>query len=62
MENNKEAMYKVPLCILVFTNFPMQNCLGLFTRGFLLHLRGSFNIIYLGYIICETAIFLFQIW
>ena len=33
----------------------MPNFLGLFTRGFLLYLQACFNIVYLGYIICENA-------
>ena len=40
----------------------MQNCIGLFIRRFLLHLQACFDIVYLGYIICNNAFFLFQVW
>ena len=63
MVNNQEAMWKVPLCILVFTN--IHDYLGMVTRGFLLHLQACFNIVYLGYIICEDKFFFypeFGIW
>ena len=33
----------------------MQNYLGLFIRGFSLYLQACFNIVYLGYIVCENA-------
>ena len=45
-----------------FYSFFMQNCLGLFFRGFLLHLLACFNILYLGYIICKNAFFLSRVW
>ena len=36
----------------------MQNSLGLFIQGFLLHFSACFNIVYLDYyIICENAFF-----
>ena len=43
-----------------FYEFFMQNCLGLFTREFLLNFEACFNIAYLGYIICENAFFYFE--
>ena len=46
MENNKGAMFKVPLCMLLFTNF---SC-----KLFRLIYR---YLVYLGYITCENAFF-----
>ena len=45
-----------------FYLFFMQNCLGLFTGGFLLHLHARFNIVNLGYIIYKKTPFSIPSW